>query len=71
MFATTFVAGIDNIFNNYLPKHTAQGNLNAALSAVMLVLVLVIFFESVKKSIRLFAEKRVTLSLDVEVKGEA
>lgn len=50
MFATTFVAGIDNIINNYLPKHTFQGNLNASLTIVMLVLVLIIFFESMKKS---------------------
>jgi carbon starvation protein len=49
MVATTFVADIDNIINNYLPKHTLQGNLNAALSIVMLVLVVIIFFESLRK----------------------
>ncbi len=49
MVVTTFVAGIDNIINNYLPKHTFQGNLNAALSAVMLVLVIIIFFEALRK----------------------
>jgi carbon starvation protein len=49
MAATTFVADIDNIFNNYLPKHTFQGNLNAALSIIMLVLVIIIFFESLRK----------------------
>ncbi|MFZ0033847.1 MAG: carbon starvation protein A [Sedimentisphaerales bacterium] len=49
MAATTFVAGIDNIKNNYLPKHTFQGNLNAALSIIMLVLVVIIFFESLRK----------------------
>jgi carbon starvation protein len=49
MAATTFVAGIDNIINNYLPKRTFQGNLKAALSAIMLVLVLIIFFESLRK----------------------
>jgi carbon starvation protein CstA len=49
MAATTFVADIDNIFKNYLPKHTFQGNLNAALSIVMLVLVIIIFFESMRK----------------------
>jgi carbon starvation protein len=49
MVATTFVADIDNIINNYLPKHTFQGNLNAALSIIMLVLVVIIFFESLKK----------------------
>jgi carbon starvation protein len=51
MFATTFVAGISNIVNNYLPKHTFQGNLNAILSVIMLVLVIVIFVESIRKAI--------------------
>lgn len=51
MFTTTFVAGIDNIFKNYLPKHTFQGNLNAALTVVMLALVLVIFEESIRVTI--------------------
>ena len=43
MFATTLTASLDNIVHNYLPKHTFQGNLNAFLSVVMLVLVVVIF----------------------------
>lgn len=49
MAATTFVADIDNIKNNYLPKHTFQGNLTAGLSIVMLVLVVIIFFEALRK----------------------
>jgi carbon starvation protein len=49
MAATTFVAGVENIFGNYLPKHTFQGNMNAVLSIVMLVLVIIIFFESLRK----------------------
>jgi carbon starvation protein len=49
MAATTFVAAIDNIRNNYLPKHTFQGNMNAVLSIIMLVLVVIIFFESLRK----------------------
>ena len=57
MFITTFVAGIDNILNNYLPKHTLQGNINASLSAVMIVLVIIIFFESVRKSAKLLQQK--------------
>ncbi|MDD4894721.1 MAG: carbon starvation protein A [Candidatus Omnitrophica bacterium] len=57
MFVTTFVAGIDNIFNNYLPKHTLQGNINAVLSVVMLILVIIIFFESMKKSAQLLRKK--------------
>jgi carbon starvation protein len=50
MFATTFVAGIDNIVDNYLPKHTFQGNMNAVLTVIMLVLVVIIYFESLRKS---------------------
>jgi len=57
MFVTTFVAGIDNIFNNYLPKHTLQGNINAGLSIVMLALVIIIFLESMKKSFELLGQK--------------
>ncbi len=49
MVATTFVAGIENIIYNYLPKHTFQGNMNAVLSVVMLALVVIIFFESLRK----------------------
>jgi len=49
MAVTTFIAGFDNIFNNYLPKHTFQGNLNAILSALMLVLVIILFFEALRK----------------------
>ncbi len=49
MFATTFVAGIQNITDNYLPKQTFQGNLNAVLTIVMLILVVIIFFESLRK----------------------
>ena len=49
MFVTTVVAGILNITGNYLPKQTAQGNLNALLSAIMIVLVVIIFFESLRK----------------------
>jgi carbon starvation protein CstA len=51
MFVTTFAAGIENVTDNYLPKHTFQGNLNAVLTIIMLVLVLVIYFESMRKSI--------------------
>lgn len=49
MFATTVWAGIENIKDNYLPKHTFQGNLNAILSAIMIVLVIIILAESLKK----------------------
>ena len=49
MFVTTFVAGILNITDNYLTKHTFQGNLNASLSIIMVTLVAIIFFASLKK----------------------
>ena len=57
MFATTFTASIYNIMNNFLPKHTFQGNLNAGLSLVMLLLVILIFFESLKKSIKYLPQR--------------
>ncbi|HOW36446.1 MAG TPA: carbon starvation protein A [Candidatus Omnitrophota bacterium] len=53
MFATTVVAGILNITGNYLPKHTFQGNLNAALSGIMIILVVIVFLETLKKMYRL------------------
>jgi carbon starvation protein len=56
MCVTTFTAGVDSILYNYLPKHTFQGNLNAALSTVMLVLVMVIFVESLRKSAALLRQ---------------
>jgi carbon starvation protein len=49
MLATTVAAGIMNITDNYLPKHTFQGNLNVCLSAIMIILVLIITFEALKK----------------------
>ncbi|MFA5096743.1 MAG: carbon starvation protein A [Candidatus Omnitrophota bacterium] len=48
MFVTTVTAGIMNVTENYLPKHTFQGNLNAALSVIMIVLVVIVFFESLR-----------------------
>jgi len=49
MFATTVTAGIENITVNYLPRHTLQGNINAILSIIMIALVVIIFFESLRK----------------------
>lgn len=48
MLVTTITAGILNIFTNYLPKHTFQGNFNAALSLIMIVLVALVYIESLK-----------------------
>jgi carbon starvation protein len=49
MLVTTVDASIENIFYNYLPQQTFNGNLNALLSAIMLVLVLVIVIDSFSK----------------------
>jgi len=49
MFVTTVAAGILNITDNYMPKHNAQGDLNTILSIIMIILVVVIFFESLRK----------------------
>jgi len=57
MFVTTFTAAIENITINYLPKRTFQGNLNAALSVIMLALVIIIFLESMRKSFSFFRTK--------------
>ena len=42
MMATTAVAGVMNIFGNYLPRHDTQGYLNVGLTVVMLGLACVI-----------------------------
>jgi carbon starvation protein len=49
MFVTTVYAGVLNITGNYLPKRSFQGNLNAALSGMMIILVVVVLAESLKK----------------------
>jgi carbon starvation protein len=46
MLATTVTAGVMNIFINYLPQHSFNGNLNAFLSIVMLILVVIIVIDS-------------------------
>jgi carbon starvation protein len=48
MFVTTVTAGVLNITGNYLPKHDFQGNLNAGFSGIMIILVVVVFFESLR-----------------------
>jgi len=48
MLVVTITADLENIFGNYLPKHTLTGNLNAGLSFVMLALVLVVAVESIR-----------------------
>ena len=46
MLATTVTAGAMNIFINYLPQNSFNGNLNALLSAAMLLLVAIIVIDS-------------------------
>jgi carbon starvation protein len=70
MFATTFTAGIDNIIDNYLPKHTFQGNLNAGLTVVMLILVVVIFFESTRRCVRYLTAPQAIPELAADPEGE-
>ncbi|MGE5497141.1 MAG: carbon starvation protein A, partial [Syntrophothermus sp.] len=48
MLVTTVTAGIMTITDTYLPMKTFQGNLNAFLSGIMIVLVIVIFIETLK-----------------------
>jgi carbon starvation protein len=57
MLATTVTAAIQNIFENYLPKHSFQGNLNASLSAVMLILVLIITVETGLEAAKVLARR--------------
>jgi carbon starvation protein len=49
MLTTTVTAGILNILTNYLPQHTFQGNLNAAFTAIMILLVLIVVIECGRK----------------------
>ena len=57
MLATTVTAAIQNIFENYLPKHSLQGNLNAGLSAIMLILVLIITLEASQEAVKVLTRR--------------
>jgi carbon starvation protein len=57
MFTTTVFAGVLSITGNYLPKHNLQGNLNAGLCAVMIFLVVIVFFESLRSIFLLWKAK--------------
>ena len=52
MLTTTLWAGVENIFNNYLPQKSFNGNLNATLSIIMLVLAVVVVADSLIKWVR-------------------
>jgi len=60
MLATTVTAGLENIFNNYLPQRSFNGNLNAFLSAAMLILVAIIVIDSMIKWTNEFRAGRFT-----------
>jgi carbon starvation protein len=49
MVATTLSAGFINIFDNYLPMNTTTGNFNAAFTGIMIVLSVIVFFETIRK----------------------
>lgn len=49
MIITTVTAGLMTIIDNYLTMKTVQGNINATLSFVMILLVLLIFYETICK----------------------
>ena len=53
MLCTTIYAGILNITGNYLPKATAQGYINAALTALMLALALIVAGTAAKSWLRI------------------
>jgi len=59
MFVTTITAGFITIFSNYLPMNNFGGNLNAAISFVMIVLVLIVFVESIRKMFEMLKKKEV------------
>lgn len=65
MLATTITAGIQNIFYNYLPQQTFNGNLNTALSTIMLILVSIIFIDSSLKWI-LYLKKHGLITKEIE-----
>ena len=60
MLATTVTAGIMNIFINYLPQKTFNGNLNAFLSVAMLLLVAIIVIDSSFKWVIYLREHRMS-----------
>ncbi|MFH1073475.1 MAG: carbon starvation protein A, partial [Candidatus Firestonebacteria bacterium] len=53
MFVTTITAGAMNIYVNYLPK---KNYLNAGLSVIMIFLVLVVYFEAMRKIVSMRKE---------------
>jgi carbon starvation protein len=64
MLCTTVTAGSLNILTNYLPQHTVQGNLNAAFTALMIVLVMIVVVECVRKWISILTGKDYPLEVE-------
>ena len=76
MLATTVDAACENIFGNYLPQRSLNGTLNALLTGIMLVLVLIIVADSVVKWFYLlkehgFVTRRAERELKTREKDEA
>jgi carbon starvation protein len=68
VLATTFTAGMMNIFRTYLPHPEEGGYVQAGLTAIMLVLVALIVLASATRWVNLLREKR---ELPVQVPAEA
>ncbi|MCX5867452.1 MAG: carbon starvation protein A [Proteobacteria bacterium] len=58
MLAVTFTAGVENIFNIYLPQHTTTSRINMVLTSSMLILVLIIALDAVRNWIRILKKSR-------------
>ena len=71
MLVTTITAGIENIFGNYLPQGTFNGNLNAFLSASMIALVVIIVADSSVNWIKHLKEHRLSPEPKTKEKEEA
>ncbi|MDD5225264.1 MAG: carbon starvation protein A [bacterium] len=57
MLAVTFTAGIENIFNIYLPQQTTTSQINMVLTSSMLILVSIITLDAVRNWIRILSGK--------------
>ena len=58
--STTLYAGWRSIFDNFLPKHTTTGNIDAILTAVLMLCVFIILGASARAWIRAVRGERVT-----------
>src|SRR5438105_3515237 len=58
--STTLYAGWRSIFDNFLPKHTTTGNIDAILTAILMLCVFIILGASARAWIRAVRGERVT-----------